>query len=299
MGRGRIVCVAVAALALVAGGCGDDSDDGGGGEALDVTAVDYAFQDLPEEIDGGTVTVNLTNEGEAQHEIAFVQIGDTPIDQFFEDFPPVITEGAPYPDYVTYVVGANEAAPGGSGTFTYTLPAGTYAAFCALTGTPEDPEGEDGAPHFAQGMQQLVTVTGEEDPGDLPDADGTITASDYTYESDVSAGDTTINFVNDGPNQDHFAAVLQFPEGTSVEDAEAAFAAFLESEDGSVPDDVVPPEDADFAFSGIASNGLGVQFEVEGGFDAGTYVYACFMTDREGGPPHAVGAQMYKGFVVE
>ncbi len=135
MGRGRIVCVAAAALALVAGGCGDDSDDGGGGEALDVTAVDFAFQDLPEEIDGGTVTVNLTNDGEADHEITFVEIGDTPIDQFFEDFEPVITEGAPVPRLRRRQSSVpTRRPPGESDTFTYTLPGGTYAVFCCADG---------------------------------------------------------------------------------------------------------------------------------------------------------------------
>jgi plastocyanin len=294
MGRGRIVCVAAAALALVAGGCGDDSDDGGGGEALDVTAVDFAFQNLPEEIDGGAVTVNFTNEGETDHEIAFVEIGDTPIDQFFEDFEPVITEGAPFPDYIGTVVGANEAAPGESGTFTYTLSDGTYAVFCALTGTPDDPEAEDAPPHFVQGMQQSVTVS--DGDGDLPDADGTITASDYTFDVDLSAGDATINFSNDGPN-DHFAGFDVYPEGTTVEEAEESFATLLSLEEGDEP-----PEGTlvgeETGFSGIASEGAAIQFEVTA-LEPGTYLFYCFVSDRAGGPPHAIGAQMYKAFVIE
>jgi hypothetical protein len=294
MGRGRIVCVTAAALALVAGGCGDDSD-GGGGTTLDVTAVDFAFQDLPEEIDGGVVTVNLTNDGEVDHEIVFVDIGDTPIDEFFVDFEPVITEGAPFPDYVGNLVGANEAAAGDSATFVYTLPGGTYAVFCALTGTPEDPEAEDGPPHFVQGMQQTVTVT--DGDGDLPDADGTITASDYTFDTDLSAGDTTINFSNNGPN-DHFAGFDLYPEGTTAEQAEEAFGVLLSLEEGAEP----PPDTIfgeEVGFSGIASEGESIQFEVPDGLEAGTYLFYCFISDRAGGPPHAIGEQMYTAVVVE
>lgn len=297
MKRARILGCAVAALALLAAGCGDD-DDSGGGEAatsLDVTAVDFAFQNLPEEIDAGAVELTLTNDGEADHEIAWVQIGDTDVEQFFEDFGPVIEEGAPWPDYVTSAIGANEAAPGEAGTFTYTLPGGTYAVFCALNGTPEDPEAE-GAPHFTQGMQQIVTVTGD-DAGDLPGGDGTITASDYTFDVDVSAGDTVLNFTNDGPN-DHFAGFDVFPEGTTVEEAEETFATLLETEDGAEPPEgTVFPEEV--GFSGLASEGLGVQFEVPGGLEPGTYIFYCFISDRAGGPPHAIANQMFKAFIVE
>jgi plastocyanin len=301
MMRRGIVLGAAAVLLLAAGGCGDDDDDaggdGGGATTLDVTAVDFAFEGLPEEITGGAVTVNLTNDGEADHEIAFVEIGDTDIDQFFEDFGPVINEGAAFPDYVEALVGANEAAAGESGTFTYTLPDGTYAVFCALTGTAEDPTDDagEGTPHFVQGMQQVVTVTAGD--GDLPDADGSITASDYTFDVDLSAGDTTINFVNDGPN-DHFAGFDVFPDGTTVEEAEEAFGTFIALEDGQAPPDDLP-EPEEFGFSGIASEGQSIQFQVPGGLEPGTYIFYCFMSDRAGGPPHAIGNQMFKAFVVE
>jgi hypothetical protein len=286
---------ALAAVAVGLAGCGDDDGSGGDATSLDVTAVDYAFQGLPEEIDGGVVEVNLTNDGETDHEIVFVEIGDTPADQFFEDFTPVITEGGPFPDYVGNLVGANEAAPGESGTFTYTLPGGTYIAFCTLTGTSEDPEAEDGVPHFAQGMQQLVSVSDGE--GDLPEADGTITASDYTFDADLSAGDTTINFTNDGPN-DHFAGFDVYPEGTTAEQAEEAFAALLATEEGEEPPaDVVVGEEV--GFSGIASEGQSIQFSLPEGLEPGTYLFYCFISDRAGGPPHAIGAQMFTAVVVE
>ena len=295
MRRARVLGCALATLVLVIGGCGDDDGGGEAATSLDVTAVDFAFQNLPEEVESGAVELTLTNDGEADHEIAWVEIGDTDINTFFEDFGPVITEGAPWPDYVGTAIGANEAAPGAAGTFTYTLPGGTYAVFCALTGTPEDPEGE-GEPHFAQGMQQLVTVTGDE-AGDLPDGDGTITAEDYTFDVDLSAGDTVINFSNNGPN-DHFAGFDVFPEGTTVEEAEETFGTLVQLEEGAEPPEgTVFPEE--IGFSGIASEGRSIQFQVPGGLEPGTYIFYCFISDRAGGPPHAIGAQMIKAFVIE
>jgi plastocyanin len=296
---------AVVVLTAVFAGCGDDDDDDDAaspddtetpseaeseGEALEVTASDYSFAGLPEEFAGGAVTVTMTNEGATAHEIAFINIGDEAnAPTFFDDFGPVIQEGAAWPDYVANVAGANEAEPGASFTVTYELDPGTYMVFCALSGTTEDPDSEEGPPHFVQGMQQLVTVTEAEGATEVSDADGTITARDYEFEADLSAGDQVINFVNEGPN-DHFAAISKFPEGTTVADAEAAMDAMLQSEDGSVPEGTPEPEE--LGFSGIASAGTAMQFELAEPLEAGVYSFICFISDRTGGPPHAIGNHM-------
>lgn len=322
MARKRAAIAVLGSLALLVTACGDDDDtsgddattttavdDGettttaggdGGGEALTITTVDYAFEGLPAELPGGVLEFTLANEGEAQHEIAFVELGpDTELEQFFTDFGPVIEEGAPFPEYAESIVAANEAAPGESASFAYTLPEGRYVAFCALTGTPEDPEGEDGAPHFTMGMQQEVNVGPAEGEAALPEADGTITASDYTFAAEIPAGATVINFVNDGPDQVHFAGIDgPFPEGTTPEDAEAAFATLIQLEDDEAPPEGTPTAE-EFAFSGVASAGNAIQFPAPSAFAPGTYIAYCFIQDRAGGPPHAIAYQMYKAFTVE
>jgi len=312
--RWRVVPALVVTAALLSG-CGDDDDDdtaaddtseetsseegaetdeGDGGGALEVTAADYAFEGLPAEIQGGNVTVHLTNEGETAHEIAFINIGDEAnAATFFDDFGPVIQEGAPWPDYVSNVAGANEAAPGEEFTATYQLDPGTYMVFCALTGTPEDPESEESPPHFVQGMEQLVTVT-EGETGDLPEADATITAKDYEFDHDLAAGDQVITFTNEGPN-DHFAGISRFPDGTTVEDAEAAMAAMMTSEEGPPPG---TPEPEDVGFSGITSAGTSLQFELAEPLTPGVYSMVCFISDRAGGPPHAIGHEMVSVFEI-
>lgn len=302
-------------MVLLAAGCGDDDDDtaadetttttegsdgggeGGGAGALDVTAVDFGFEELPEEFPGGAVEITFSNEGETDHEIAFAEIGDTDLDQFLVDFAPVI-EGGPAPDYVTSFVGANEAPPGESATFAYALEEGTYAAFCALTGTTDDPDAE-GVPHYDLGMKQVVTVTAPEGETELPEGDGTITARDYTFETDLSGGDTVVNFVNEGPEQPHFAGFDVYPEGTTPEEAEAAFQTLLTLEEGQAPPEgTLMGEPA--GFSGVATPGNDIQFPVPGGFESGrTYLFYCFISDLEGGPPHAIGNQMFKAFAIE
>ena len=295
--------------------CGDDDDEGttdttaaaDEGQAIEITAVDYAYETAPEEFDAGLVTLAFDNQGTVDHEAAFVEIGDTPLDEFLEAFAPVL-EGGPFPEYSENVSAPLEIPGGESAEVSFLIEEGTYAMFCTLDGdadAPEPAEGEEGepgapgAPHFNLGMAQTVTVGPATGATELPEADGAITAQDYTFEPDVEAGDTTINFVNDGPDEVHFASVSVFPEGTDAAGAEAAFAALLASEEGSPPP-AGTPEPEDIGFSGVFSAGLGSQFTVPGGFESGrTYLLACFISDRAGGPPHAIGNQMYKAFTVE
>lgn len=316
---GRRAVAVAAALALVLGACGDDDDgddastattaapgddettttsEAAAGDGVEVQALDYAFSGLPEEIEAGAFEFAFSNVGEVDHEIAFVSLGtDTTPEQFFTEFAPVIEEGAAFPDYAESIA-VMESPPGVSSDLVFTLPEGRYLAFCALTGDAENPDSEEGAaPHFERGMQQEVTVTGG-DAGELAAADGTITASDYTFEVDIPAGATRINFVNEGPDQVHFAGVDKFPEGTTVEQAEAAFATMTQLEEGAEPPADLPQSE-EFFFSGIASQGLGIQSSAPGPFEPGTYIAYCFIQDRQGGPPHAIGYQMYKAFTVE
>jgi plastocyanin len=313
--------LAVAGLLFAA--CGDDDDDGGsattetteestggdtGGEAtaLDVTAVDYGYQGAPEEIAAGAVDLTFTNEGAVSHEFALVEIGDTDLDTFIEDFSPVVSdEGAPFPEYATAVALPAEIPAGESIQSTFLVEEGTYALFCTLTGDPEGTPPEEGSgeeelqgeAHWNRGMIQTLEVT-EGETGELPEATSSITAVDYGFEVDVTAGDSAYNFVNDGPDEVHFGGISVFPEGTTPEAAEAAFATLLTSE-GPPPEGAVLPEDV--GFSGIYSQGLGGTSELFGTtFESGrTYVVACFIQDRAGGPPHAIAYNMFEVFTVE
>ena len=306
----------IAAMLLFAAACGDDDDSDAGGddggdateevEALAVSAVDYAFEGLPEEIPGGVVEIAFSNDGEAEHEIAFVEVGDVEPDQFFTDFAPYIEGGGP-PHYVTNFVGANEAAPvmpPTSPTRCRRAATSPSARSTSVPGAdPESEEAEEGPPHFTQGMQQIVTVTAEEGDAELPDADGTITATDYDFEVDLEAGDTTINFTNDGPDQPHFAGFDRYEEGTTPEEAVEAFGVFFTLEDGQAPPEGTL-EGEEVAFSGVATPGNGIGFELPNGLEPGTYVFYCFLSDRAGGPPHALppdqgGKGMVKAFTVE
>lgn len=128
-------------------------------EALEATAVDYAFEGVPETVPAGTVALNLTNEGEELHEMIIFQKpeGDTRSpEELLND--PAMEESGPPPAGFTF------AAPGETGTGLAQLEAGSYFAVCfiPLGSTPdaEEPaEGdESGPPHFTQGMVAEFTV---------------------------------------------------------------------------------------------------------------------------------------------
>ena len=58
------------------------TEGGGGGDGTArFVAVDIAFESAPEELTAGTVTVELVNNGQAQHNVVFDDLGEEPVVQ--------------------------------------------------------------------------------------------------------------------------------------------------------------------------------------------------------------------------
>jgi hypothetical protein len=309
---------ALAILSSVAVACGDDDDadqtsdtpitEPAEVQEIDVTAIDYSYSEVPTEIEAGLVTMNLSNEGTVMHEAALIEMGDAEQADFLARFTPAVNEGGPFPEEAQGVAAPVEVPAGETVSITFLVTEGKYLMLCTLTGDADDPDAEESdevdpaSMHMNKGMATPVTVNAGE-AGELPDADGAITAADYTFDLDVEEGDESINFLNTGAeDQVHFGSLVQFPEGTSEEDALSTFAAFM-SEEGPGEDNVEPSDD-EFGFTGVYSKDLGGQFTVDGGVTPGTYVISCFISDRTGGPPHALpeaegGHGMVKAFTIE
>ena len=301
--------VVLSVVALVAGGCGGGDDDasptpaGVGTDASEapaepqevaIVAADYEFTDAPVELEGGIINLSFDNQGSVAHEVALAGVGDTPVDQFVKEFAPVI-EGGPFPDYIDQVAVPIETKPGVSGEASFAVTEGSYVMFCALTGAAKGDKPK--VPHYELGMIQELTVSGGAAEPQLPEADGTITATDYAFEADLEAGDSSVNFVNEGPDEVHFASVAVYPEGTDAAEAEEAFKAVLEAT-GPPPKGTPQPENV--GFSGIYSENLGGRFQLTGGeFESGrTYLFSCFIQDRAGGAPHAIANNMYEAVTI-
>lgn len=289
--RLRHVALLLAVFAALLTGCGREQT------RLSITARDFGFSGAPASFSGGNVQITFKNEGKAMHELAFIDVGDTPFNTFSTVFTKWFqADGAPFPKFLKRLSGAGELEPGKSVTTTITLPKGEYLMMCALDDAPGEGE-ETVKEHYALGMHQDVTVEGPEDVElDEPDA-GSFHAQDYTFvpPSDLSAGKKTYGFVNDGPKQWHFMFLQEFPKGTTAAQAESAFAKSLQAEQGGPPP--AGPEPKDVLGTFVFSPGNGQTFEAN--FKSGyTYLASCFIHDLAGGPPHAIGKRMYKAWTV-
>lgn len=111
---------------------------------VDVTAVDYEFEGLPETIEAGTAGFRMTNEGAEPHVIVLFRYNDGDTTSL-EDLLALPEDQAAQHGTV---VGTSFAAPGSWGAGFVELEPGRYAALCPIPvgGT------ETGPPHFMEGM---------------------------------------------------------------------------------------------------------------------------------------------------
>lgn len=117
---------------------------GCGYENVDVTAVNYAFEGLPESVPAGTTSFSLANDANEDHEIVVVRRNDgetRSVDEL------LALPEAEVEQVVTFVNVAF-ASPGETGYFTADLEPGGYVAVCFLPVGG----GEEGPPHFTEGM---------------------------------------------------------------------------------------------------------------------------------------------------
>ena len=261
-----------------------------------VRAREYGF-DLPPELEGGVVRLTLQNDGKLKHEAVIVAVGDTPLARLKQDLTPIVKgEGKPTPGYVRFQGGVSLVPGGTSATSTFALPAGNYVMVCTLTdadsldATAGPPPARAERFHYELGMAVPFAVKAT-NTAVVPLTDGTILARDWSFEVPALApGTRTFTFRNDG-EQDHSLAVAEFADGIDPGAAKSAFDAFLAADAaGKPPPDDLPTPD-DVAFAGPLSSGGRATFAVELKPDR-TYVFACYMTDRTGGPRHATGKGM-------
>ena len=263
--------------------------------SVTITARDYSFE-VPPEIDGGVVRVTLQNSGELKHQAVIVAAGDTPLDRLKQDLTPIVTgQGKPTPDYLRFQGGVSPVPGGTSEMSILTLPAGDYVMVCTLTDadTLADPAGPPSKDpqqfHYDLGMAAPFTVK-KTNTGPMPPTDGTILARDWAFDVPaLDPGFKVLTFRNDG-QQDHSLAVAEFGDGIDEAAAKAAFEKLLAADEEHPPPDSLPTPD-DVAFAGPLSPGGQSTFPMNLKVHR-TYVFACYMTDRTGGPLHATGKGM-------
>lgn len=280
----------VAALGLVAFGAAACDDDGDGGATVieipnvEIGATEYLFT-APSSIPAGLTNFSLSNTGAEDHIAVLFRLDDGVTAGDFNTALESAMAEADLEDVGTFVSGPG-AGPGGTSDVVVDLEAGGYFLLCSVS-SPE------GIPHFALGMIQELEVTkAPDEQPDAPEPDITVTLSDFAFDAPdtISAGTTTFEVVNDGP-QPHEMGLVKLDDGFTIEGLQE----MLMSEEPPPPDAGPPP----FEVIGVAvamSSGESALTTVD--LAAGSYALVCFVADPETGAPHfALG--MLDSFTVE
>jgi hypothetical protein len=279
-GWGRLAAVALVPVlgqGLVA--CGGE---GGEPTALNIEITEPgpgAVQiNAPANTAGGTTRIVLKNSGRSAHDAQMIRVegnrSEGDIRQLFG------SEGAPIPDWVTASGGVGRVPPGQTATVTMELEEGNW--YIADTVSPDQP---DNAPsNVARGGLKPLQVADGGSDASLPDATTTVAARDYTFDIDgeLKSGKNSVKFENEGEEPHHLLGIPLLPGKTAAD-----FGTFLQQETGP------PPVDFESGV-GTAYIGGGQTLVTDFELSSGNYIFVCFVSDRAGGPPHAIGHQMFK-----
>ena len=280
--------LAVVPLALFGAACGDDDDDdvadtGGSDVAAEAEAPptytitakeaedEFTFE-LPDDIDGGVVTLELVSaEGNQEpHDFQLAELPDGhEVDEILDQ---LSSEEAPLEDWLEHAMGVGTVAPGQSATVTVELKPDTeYAFFCTESG-------EEGGAHAQHGMSGTFT-TGDDSGAEMPEGTASVVTDEYGFTFDgLQAGANTIAFTNEGEML-HHVLLVPLAEGATFEQAKEV----LMSEEE--PEGPPPVEFEKGVFSAVAGTGDTIVYEAN--LAAGKYVAICFMPDKgTAGPPH-------------
>ncbi len=259
----------LAAIALAA--CGGDSEE----EAqklnfkVNVKGSGTAIA-APKSAEAGLAEISFGNNSTGEADLQLIRVeGDHTAKEVVEGLEKA-TAGKPFPDWFFAGGGIGLIEPGETVTATQVLQPGSYYAF--NTESAFDPK-----------TTPVVEVTGEASDEELDEGEGVVEAGEYVFESDgLPAGTNQILFDNIGAQPHHMLASKLIGDATA-EEVEKAF----KSKGGK------PPLSEDGTqTTAVLEGGEGqlVTFDLE----PGRYAFYCFITDRQGGPPHAL-----KGMVDE
>lgn len=265
------VCVATAFALAALAACGSSDEDQKLSFEISAQGKETKITG-PESAETGLTEITLANEGESEADLQLLRVeGDHSADEVVEALGGVIS-GKPFPDWFFGGGGVGTTGPGESATVTQVLEPGTYFAVNTETDGPPEPK-----------ALASFEVTGDASD-ETVEGDATVTAGEYVFTSEepLPAGKNEIVFDNIGAQPHHLLASKLEGDATA-EDA----LTFFKTEKGKPP---------------LSEKGTQATAVIEGGeaqlvdldLEPGRYAFYCFITDRQGGPPHAL-----KGMVSE
>ncbi len=264
--KGILTCIAVtfAALALVA--CGDDE-----AQELTFTLSKQGKVAGPSSAETGLAEITLENESGGEGDMQLIRVeGEHSTEEAIEGLEKAM-KGQAFPKWFFGGGGVGTLPAGESATVTQVLKPGTYYGIDTEGGKP------------TAGAIAVVDVTGDQSDEEIEEGDGTVTAVEYSFETDeLPSGEVEIDFENGGAQPHHLIAAPLKGNATAA-DVEQA----IKSEKGQPP-----IEEEGTRNTAVLEGGEGQLVTLD--LKPGRYALLCFISDRQGGPPHAL-----KGMVDE
>jgi hypothetical protein len=253
--------VAIALAAGVLAACG-----GGGEQSLTFTLTDQGGQMKvtgPQGAESGIAEITLQNEAKGENNLQLIRaVGEHSAQEVAATLR-LANRGRSTPSWFILGGGVGGVAPGESGTVTQVLRSGTY--FALSTEGPPDPS-----------SLARIEVSGAEAGDELPDADTTVTAFEYGYETEaLPSGQVEIQFENDGIQPHHLLAARLTGDSTAA-DVER----FFKTKKGKLPLREDPQSTA------VVDGGEGQIATLD--LKPGRYAFYCLVRNRLGGPRHVL-----------
>ncbi len=265
--------VALASTSLVACGGGDV----GTASRFDVEFRELARGDVritsPSAVGAGLVSFHLRNNGASPHQAQLFRVVGDPSRAEVLAAIRALARGAPIPRWIRDGGGAT-VPPRRSVTVAQRLKEGDWY----LADTERPRATGDTRPFYERGGLVAFTVTSGGRRAELPAAHGTVTARDYEFQvRGLEPGTQRIRFQNRGRQLHHLVAA-RLPAGRTFEEVRKYLA------DPSAT--ISPPVSFSDGVT-LAAIDRGTAMVAEVPLRRGTYVIACFLHDRSGGPSHA------------
>lgn len=266
-----LATLATCGLGLALAACGDDEEEAGSaaesGTSVIAMTVSESESDpseltVPDSIQAGVAEITLTNEGKRPHSAQLVRTeGEHDEAEVLEGLSSAM-RGKAFPEWFFAGGGTGSVGPGDSVTVTQAiLPESSYwVVDDEVSGKPE--------------VVALGTTEAGDAPAEIEPTQNLVTAIDFGFEAETLTAGEPITFDNAGEQPHHMIAVPILGDATMDEVVE-----FFETEKGQPPVDFEAGE-----FTSVLEGGTSQVSSAS--LDAGRYALACFISNREGGPPH-------------
>ena len=265
-----------------------------------ITGTDYKFA-LPSQFEGGFTKItfkNASTQGNT-HLAVFLapRAGKT-----VADITAALKNTSPAGlgqlfAVATSLGGAPGLDPGQTASVIMNLPAGQYVLICPIPGP-------NGMPHYAMGMQAVVTVTAPTASRSAPAAALIVDLADFAFHNlpaTVPAGQQVWQVTNQGP-QLHEMDIFALGPGVTAEQFKQLLSAPPPASPAAAtplaatPVASGPPPVVAMAGAGPMSPGQTVWPVLD--LKAGNYAAVCFVPDQTTGKPHFLEG-MFMGFTVQ